>query len=312
MSNNDFPQPPKLSSAKELMDAHKAVKPADSEAENATPASVLLTVPVVPQPEAVVAPEQVEASVTPEAVESVEAAVGQVEEALENEDSQAVNSEVDATIADTPEVDTADQPAAGKDADVVFGPWEIVKHTGIVTTTVWAVLSGLVCGATAFFFAPGHYTWIALGVLGFLMGALAAIDLKTHLIKDQHTIITAILTVPLALLAAFNLGPWNFLYGILAAVIIFLVFFALVLFVGFGSGGDIKFSPIPAFALGVINPLISAVWLFLALIVTVVLLVFRKAKKTSFGEGMVISLPLALLAVYGLYSLTGMPYMHPA
>jgi hypothetical protein len=177
---------------------------------------------------------------------------------------------------------------------------------------VWAVLTATVTGTVAFFFTPGDFTWIALSVLGFMTGVIAAVDRKTHLIKNQHTILTAILTAPLAIWVGFTLGGWNILFGLLSAAVVFGVFIFLVIKANFGSGGDIKFSPVPAFALGVVNPLISALWLFYALIITVILLIVRKQKSTSFGEGMAISLPFAIFSVYALYSMTGLAYMDTA
>lgn len=199
--------------------------------------------------------------------------------------------------------------------DPYGGPWGIIKHTGYVPVALWAVLTSVMTGAVAYFFTPhtgSPATWITLAVLGFMTGVIAAVDRKTHLIKNQHTILTAILTVPLAVWSGITLGGWNILFGLLASVVVFGVFIFLVIKANFGSGGDIKFSPVPAFALGVVNPLISALWLFYALIITVILLMVRKQKSTSFGEGMALSLPFAIFSVYALYSMTGLAYMDPA
>lgn len=225
-------------------------------------------------------------------------------------------SEIDTALGQTPDPTTTEASETSNEEDSVEdtygGPWGIIKHTGYVPVAVWAVLTAAVTGTVAFFFTPGDFTWIALSVLGFMTGVIAAVDRKTHLIKNQHTILTAILTVPLAIWAGITLGGWNILFGLLSAAVVFGVFIFLVIKANFGSGGDIKFSPVPAFALGVVNPLISALWLFYALIITVILLVVRKQKSTSFGEGMAISLPFAIFSVYALYSMTGLAYMDPA
>lgn len=295
----------------------KKIKPKPNPEEEAsevseTPAplgSMFPTVPVTPQ-RGETNPKKV--------VENIPEATLDNEDKTESTLKDAILTETSATDLnlekpETEELTSSENSEDGEaeEVDIYGGPWGIIKHTGYLNVAVWAVLTAVITGATAFFLTPGDFTWIALGVLGFMTGVVAAVDRKTHLIKNQHTIATAILTVPLALLVAFNLGTWNVLFGVIAAVAVFGVFIFLILKVGFGSGGDIKFSPVPAFALGVVNPLISALWLFYALIITVILLIVRKQKSTSFGEGMAISLPFAIASVYALYAMTGLPYMEP-
>ena len=186
--------------------------------------------------------------------------------------------------------------------------WEIIQHTGVAFTATLAILSAVVAGAAAYFFAP-QPAWIAIAALGFFMGLVAAVDLKTHLIKDQHTIIAAIVTVPLGIFVASQLGWWNLLGGGVTAIAIFASFFALILFANFGSGGDIKFSPIPSFVLGVVNPLLGALWMFLALVFSFILLVSLKAKYVPFGAGMAIALPVAIVATKFAFDAVGLVYL---
>lgn len=306
--SNEYPKPPKLTSAKDLMNQPVQPKPAEepiapSHYEQQAPGSMFSQVPVSPEDKGT--NEEGETSVS-SSLEIDSTEISETDEALgQVESSEDVEGSEDSGKTETSE-DT--EPVE----DVYGGPWGIIKHTGYVPVAVWAVLTAAVTGTVSYFFTPGDYTWIALSILGFMTGVIAAVDRKTHLIKNQHTILTAILTVPLAVWVGITLGGWNLLSGAIAAVAVFGVFIFLILKVGFGSGGDIKFSPIPAFALGVVNPLISALWLFYALIITVILLIVRKQKSTSFGEGMAISLPFAILSVYALYSMTGLAYMEPA
>jgi Flp pilus assembly protein protease CpaA len=332
MSSNPYPEPPKFTSANLLM--KKPVEPKapqeevmpETEAEDKL-GTMFPALPVIPEKveETVVKPVETVAETPEPAVESAEE-VSPVEAKDEGSAKELTSSEVSETDASLGQTENLEQEtktgdiAPEKNAeeseedeeDPYGGAWGIIKHTGYVPVAVWAVLTAVITGASAYFFAPGDFTWIALGVLGFMTGVIAAVDRKTHLIKNQHTIATAIVTIPLSVIAALQLSAWNILFGALAAVLVFGVFIFLIIKVNFGSGGDIKFSPIPAFALGVVNPLISALWLFYALIITVILLVVRKEKRTSFGEGMAISFPFAIASVYALYSMAGLSYMDTA
>lgn len=216
--------------------------------------------------------------------------------------SEALSSEDSEAIGGVEEAEPEDRHS--------FGPWAIIKHTGYFTVVLWAVLTAAATGLAAHFLAPGEHTWILGTVLGFMTGLIGAVDNKTYLIKDQHTIITAILTVPLAVWVALSLSPWNLLWGIISAVVVFGVFIFLVNKVNFGSGGDIKFAPVPAFALGVISPLIAVFWLFFAMIVAFIIIIVKKKNKTAFGVGMAVSMPLAIASICGIYALTGMPYLN--
>lgn len=319
--SNEYPEPPKLTSAKDLMNRPVQPKPSEetitpSHYEQAAPGSMFSQMPALPadkkHPETAGITE--DSPVEQDVVESTS------EEENKNGAVPAIDStetsETDLALGQVETTEAEEKAETSEDSepddDIYGGPWGIIKHTGYVPVALWAVLTAAVTGAVAFFFTPGDYTWIALGVLGFMTGVIAAVDRKTHLIKNQHTILTAILTVPLAVWVGITLGGWPILFGLLASVVVFGVFIFLVIKANFGSGGDIKFSPVPAFALGVVNPLISALWLFYALIITVILLVVRKQKSTSFGEGMAISLPFAIFSVYALYSMTGLAYMEPA
>lgn len=308
MSSNLYPEPPKLSSAKTLMKKPVQARTPKEETAPETDSqpelgSMIPEIPAIPEK---IEPTAVEEIETPDpAVESLS-----VEDVTDNIAEATLHSETSETdVALGQEAKSEEGEEENSKEDIYGGPWGIIKHTGYVPVALWAMLTAVVTGASAYFFAPGDYTWIALGVLGFMTGVIAAVDRKTHLIKNQHTIATAIVTVPLSVLVALNLNALNIVFGLLAAALVFGVFIFLIIKVNFGSGGDIKFSPVPAFALGVVNPLISALWLFYALIITVILLIVRKEKRTSFGEGMAISFPFAIASVYALYSVAGLPYM---
>jgi hypothetical protein len=318
--SNQYPEPPKLTSAKTLM--HQPVEPktpveTDETAKPTSPGSMFSAMPETP---AKGIPAQlnkpVEGDPSNEVLPETESTDGVPFLTIDSTET----SETDVTLGqvEAPEEAKTTEPSETSEEiedDPYGGPWGIIKHTGYVPVALWAILTAAVTGAVAYFFTPhtgSPAIWITLGVLGFMTGVIAAVDRKTHLIKNQHTILTAILTGPLAVWAGITLGGWNILFGLLSSVVVFGVFIFLVIKANFGSGGDIKFSPVPAFALGVVNPLISALWLFYALIITVILLMVRKQKSTSFGEGMAISLPFAILSVYALYSMTGLAYMEPA
>lgn len=176
------------------------------------------------------------------------------------------------------------------------GSWDIVKHTGYVRVLLWAlIISGLTYAASTLISQPTKIGFV-FTALGFMAGVIAAIDRKTRLIKNEHTLLTFILTVPAMVIGQIHYGtPLNLLWGGIGAVSVFLVFFILIFLTGFGSGGDLKFSPIPAFVLGVLSPLTSIIWLFLAFILTAINMVIFKKKETSFGEGMAIAIPITLL-----------------
>lgn len=309
--SNEYPEPPKLSSAKNLMSKPVQPKqpvetPIPEDRKQSTPGSLFPPVPTTMSQE--VKPEP------PNEEELPEVEIKEASPVTTSNDASEVDTVMEQSV--TPEAETADEElseAKEPVEDVYGGPWGIIKHTGYVPVAVWAVLTSLLTGGVGYFFAPSHgspATWITFAVLGFMTGVIAAVDRKTHLIKNQHTLLTAALTVPLAVWAGIMLGGWNILYGLLASIVVFGVFIFLVIKANFGSGGDIKFSPVPAFALGVVSPLISALWLFYALIITVILLVVRGQKRTSFGEGMAISLPFAIVSVWALYAMTGLSYMH--
>jgi hypothetical protein len=220
---------------------------------------------------------------------------------------------VDEVIADeTAEVtETVEEEDDGleHDGNRYGNAWEIIKHVGVGYTAAWAVLSAIICGVTAFYFAPGDFTWLMVGVFGLFGGVIAAVDSKTALIKNQHTLITAVVSLPLGILVASELGWWNLLGGFVSAVIVMGVLLLLVIFVGFGSGGDLKFSPIPGFVLGVINPLLAAIWFFLSLVITMILILTAKGKQFPFGGGMVIAIPISLIVTKLLFDMSGLPYM---
>lgn len=310
--SNQFPEPPKLTSAKDLM--HKPVEPKPSieptlptDYEQSSPGSMFAQMPTTPVKEEDALTGEDHSEVPLEKTSIIE------EESFSKEEPVINSTETSETDVALGQVETTETEGQEPVEDTYGGPWGIIKYTGYVPVAIWAVTTAAVTGTVGLFFTPGDFTWVVLAVLGFMTGVIAAVDRKTHLIKNQHTILTAGLVVPLSVVAVFfGLNAWNLLFGLLSAVVVFGVFIFLVIKVNFGSGGDIKFSPVPAFALGVVNPLISALWLFYALIITVILLVIRKEKSTSFGEGMAISLPFAILSVWALYSMTGLAYMEPA
>lgn len=279
MSNNPIPEPPKMTAAKDLMQRPQP-KPIHDSSEEPLNA--------------------VNEEATSDARVPTNANTPSVEEYSPESISETLSSEESEVIGE-------DEEAEPK--RINFGPWEIIKHTGYFTVALWAVLTGTATGLAAHYLAPGDHTWILGTVLGFMTGLIGAVDNKTHLIKDRHTVITAILTVPLAIWVAFSLSSWNLLFGIISAAVVFGAFIFLVRRVNFGSGGDIKFAPIPAFALGVISPLIAVVWLFYAMVAALIILLVQKTNRTAFGTGMAISLPFAIASICGIYALVGMPYL---
>jgi len=224
--------------------------------------------------------------------ENVEAAVTALVEDKTSDTTTPADAELDET----------------HDGNRYGGPWAIIKHVGVVYTAVWAVLTAVASGAAAYYFAP-QPAWIVVTVFAFFAGVIAAVDSKTQLIKNEHTLITGIITVPLAGFLAFYLGPWNLLGGGVSAAVTMGTLLLLVIFIGFGSGGDLKFSPLPGFVLGVINPMLAALWFFISLIVTLVLLLTRKKKEIAFGMGMVIAIPIALVVTKILFDAAGLPYL---
>lgn len=244
---------------------------------------------------------------TPEVIE-----VPVQEEQTKEDDS--VLSELQDVVEDENSANTEDE--LDEHDDNLYGnAWEIIKYSGVATTFIWGAISGFVAGAAGFFFAP-QPSWVLLAVLGFFLGVIANVDRKTHLIKNAHTLTMLAVSVPLAAFVASQLSWWNLLGGLVSGVAIMGVFLLLIIFVGFGSGGDLKSAPVVAFALGVINPLIPAIWFFLALVITTVLIVVRSSKKTqlkerntSFGEGMAAAIPLAVITTYLAFSASSIAYM---
>lgn len=239
-------------------------------------------------------------------------------EALPVEDSEKPVVVDDSALPELHEVVESEQSANTLDEhdDNLYGnAWEIIKYSGISMTFIWGALSGVVAGVAGYFFAP-QPSWVLLAVLGFFVGVIANVDRKTHLIKNAHTLTMLVVSLPLAAYVASQLGWWNLLGGLVSGVAIMGVFLLLIIFVGFGSGGDLKSAPVVAFALGVVNPLIPAIWFFLALVITTVLIVVRSSKKTqlkerntSFGEGMAAAIPLAVIATYLAFSASSIAYM---
>lgn len=245
----------------------------------------------------------------------------QVDAATESLSEPATEPEQVESLPELQEVVEDEESANTEDEhdehdDNLYGnAWEIIKYSGVATTFIWGAVSGAVAGAAGFFFAP-QPSWVLLAVLGFFLGVIANVDRKTHLIKNAHTLTMLAVSIPLAAYVASQLSWWNLLGGLVSGVAIMGVFLLLIIFVGFGSGGDLKSAPVVAFALGVINPLIPAIWFFLALVITTVLIVVRNSKKTelkdrntSFGEGMAAAIPLAVIATYFAFSAAHIAYM---
>lgn len=306
MSNeNPIPNlPPKLSSASALASKNEKASlmqfnNKESKPESITAKQLLLNSQQVENEE-----------LTVESAETFDDKTSNINESLAHIEitEQSVPDDVEHDVTSLGSEEDEVEEDNSHDDNLYGNSLEIIKHTGYLNTAIWAILTAAVTGLVAYFFTPGM-SWLPLGVLGFFAGVIAAVDYKTHLIKNNHILVTAAVTVPLAIIVGLQLGWWNILGGVVSAILIMAIFLGLVIFVGFGSGGDIKYSPVPAFVLGVVNPLLPAIWFFYALIITALLLVIRKKKQTSFGEGMAIAAPLAIITVKFFYDLVGLPYL---
>lgn len=191
-----------------------------------------------------------------------------------------------------------------------YGPLEIIKVTGLPLVIISAVVSGALAFASAYFFHVPEAFYPAVAALGLGIGALAAIDYKTRTVKDEHNIVLAIVTVGLTIYGASQTEWFTLLTGGIGVIVCFGTFFALIFLTHFGSGGDIKLSPIPAFVLGAINPLAGVAWLFVAMIITgISLIIAIKTQKMLWHlPGFALSIPITLAIVPALYSLANLPY----
>lgn len=99
------------------------------------------------------------------------------------------------------------------------------------------------------------------GVL-ILLVVLAFVDVATHTVPNSVSLLATAGVVWIA--AAAGISPQQWLGGILAALIVFLFYLELHLDDFFG-GGDVKIAIVPAFALGIVSPLIALWWVSMAI-----------------------------------------------
>lgn len=201
-----------------------------------------------------------------------------------------------------------------KEEAKTFSPLTIVKYAGVQHTLLWGMLFALLTAGSVLMsssIADGFVP--AFAVLGFGIGAVAWIDLKTHLIKNAHSLNLAWVIGLLTVLGAWLSSDWSSLiWGVVAAAIVMVTFILLVVFVNFGSGGDIKFSPIPALLLGAASSVLTAlIWLFMSFIFAMVFLIIGQKMENrnfiAFGPAMAFSLPLTILLSDLLYQSVGLP-----
>lgn len=201
-----------------------------------------------------------------------------------------------------------------------YGPVEIISYTGWTLTIVSGVIGTLLAILGAYLFSTPVEFYPALAVLGLGLGALAAIDYKTHTIKNEHTIALAVVGIPLAIFGASQVdltvlgtdssGWLTLVVGAVMAILCFGVFFVLIFITGFGSGGDLKLSPVPGFILGVINPFAAIVWLFAAFVLTGIgMVLVKRFKFVAFGPGMILGVPLGLGAASLLFQVANLTYI---
>jgi len=277
------------------------------------PVSQLSRKPVLPTIEedhSTVPTDNEEAKSFEEVLEKVEAhSDAPVVQGLENVPEAGPEAAVEALVSE------AGTPKSVEDEEIhddkYYGnAWEIIQYAGVAKTTVWAVLSAAVSGLAGYFFAPGP-SWIMLTVIGFFLGVIAAVDLKTLLIKNTHTLITAAFALPLGVFVASQLGWLNLVGGLITAAAVMGTLLLLVIFVGFGSGGDLKFSPVIGFVLGVINPMVAVLWFFISMVLTMIMIIVFSPKKKvfPFGVGMVMAVPIAVIVTNLLFVAAHLPYM---
>jgi len=230
------------------------------------------------------------------------ASAEEIEAVLDNEET--VETDTPATREEERE-EADDKYSVGRN----LGPIEIIKRSNTGLVLVSGALGGAVAALATYFYAPIEYIAV-MALIGFGLGALARIDKVFHTIKNEHTITLAALAVPLTVISAFYGGDiWDLAWAAGTAVVVFGIFIVLILITGFGSGGDIKLSPVPAFALGAISPIAAILWLFLAFIFTLFSLLFSRGKNFAFGPAMALAVSVSIVLTFFAYQAAHLPYL---
>lgn len=183
----------------------------------------------------------------------------------------------------------------------------------VVTGVDWvsAFLAGGVSAGAAIMagtaLMPAGFTipsalWPALVILTFGLGALARLDVLTHLIRDRHTAVLAAVTVPAVVWAAWSgVTVYGFPYwavALAAAVFAFVFLLGVAMVAGFVGGGDIKLSPLPAAVLAGTGLMTPFVWFFLTFGFALIAFLVLKAtgsqvKRAPLGPFMALAAILA-------------------
>ena len=172
------------------------------------------------------------------------------------------------------------------------------------STAVLAAVAGL------WILPPATVT--LLGVIGFGVGFLGYIDLRTKLILNRHTAGLALAVT--AMLVTLQVTRWPepvLLVAVISAAVMFAAMVALIFLTGFGSGGDIKLVPVVAAGLSVISPVAPAVWLLVALMLCLGAAVIRIARTGSsptlaMAPFMAAAVPLSVLGTAAVHAAAGM------
>ena len=120
---------------------------------------------------------------------------------------------------------------------------------------------------------------ITAALLGMLI--LAALDVWKQEVEDYATV--ALFVVIAGSLVIHDVAPAQWVGGLLAGAVAFLVYMNLGLR-GVVGGGDVKLAAVPAFALGVSSPIAGLWWITCALLLHQLLIVIAR-RVSGHAEG---------------------------
>ena len=188
-------------------------------------------------------------------------------------------------------------PVEAGDARDVAQP----RKNSRVLLTVAPAAAGAIALAIALGVGLGWYA-APLTLVAAATGYIAVKDMWTLTIRDRDTLPIVAGVIGLTAAAALLHGDaWPVAGAAISAAFIFAFLFVQAWLFGGVGGGDIKYSPAPAFALGALSPLLALLWLLLALIASLGVGAVRHRRTGSnaipLGPGMAVAIPLAI----GLY-----------